>query len=162
MQISKTSTKPSIMIGLAVYPENEQKLREVQAGIEEEGIPYTLLQSDEADAVKLAYQGAAQSQLGVGIGIGLSAVCVHYVKLPADRPLFISDETGSRSEWRRCGYNAARLVKGIPFKTPQSELPEADLPEAESSKQEPDPELYQFIRELVIKVVHEHAQAMGR
>lgn len=154
MQMSRNPIKPSIMIWVTPHAQAERKLREVQAGIEEEGVPYTLFSCDETDAVALAYQGAAQSQLGVGVGIGETAICVHFAKLPADQPLFVSEQADQVNEWRRCGYNAARLVKGIPFKMDQTEPAE--------SAEESNHELVQLIRELVIKVVNEHAQAMGR
>ncbi|MEG6585372.1 glycerol dehydratase reactivase beta/small subunit family protein [Dendrosporobacter sp. 1207_IL3150] len=150
MQTSQELVKPSIMIWAFPHADCECKLREVQAGIEEEGVPFTLFISDETDAVRLAYQGAEQSKLGVGIGIGLEEVCIHYYKLPAERPLFVSDCSDTH-EWRRFGYNAARLVKGIPFKDRQESI----IPEV-------DEDAYQMIRDIVLRVIKEHSQAMGR
>ena len=112
--------KPCILIYLAPHPGSEEKLREVQAGMEEEGIPYTVVQSNETNAAALSYEGASKSKLGVGVGIGAEDLCIHYVKLPAQKPLFALQEVGSPAQWRHFGYNAARLVKGIPFKDQSS------------------------------------------
>ena len=94
-----------------------RKIREVQAGIEEEGVPYTRRPGESSDAVSLAWQGANASGLGTGLGISPDGVCIHYHKLAANAPLFIAADTGYPELWRQFGYNAARLVKGLPFKT---------------------------------------------
>jgi len=153
MQADRTMAKPSIMIGAVPHPEYERKLREVQAGMEEEGVPYSLTTSGQLDAVSLAYQSAGQSQLGVGVGISPEAICVHYYKLPAEQPLFVTGSADDASEWRRLGYNAARLVKGIPFKDQQLDT---------AAPAEGTADLYQLIRTIVMKVLRENAQAMGR
>lgn len=152
MQAGQTVTKPSITLCIHIHEGCEKKLREIQAGIEEEGVPYTVLPEAEADCIALAYKGAGLSQLGVAIGISSSGLCIHHHKLPADEPLFVSQGTGNGSDWRRFGYNAARLIKGIPFKN------EEPLPAA--AKEEP--ELARLVREIVLKVLKETAQTMGR
>lgn len=152
MQAAKNSSKPSIMIYAAMHPALDAKLREVQAGIEEEGVPYVVSRSEEQNATGLSYQAAGQSQLGVGVGIGPEAICVHYIKLPAGEPLFSTGGVNAPDEWRRCGYNAARLVKGIPFKDKQ------DLSAAPPLEAQDD--LHQLVREIVTKVLQE--QAPGR
>lgn len=152
MQAGKNFSKPSIVIYAAGHPALDAKLREVQAGIEEEGVPYMVSRSDEQNATALSCHAAGQSQLGVGVGIGPESICVHYIKLPAGEPLFSTGGVNTPDEWRRCGYNAARLVKGIPFKDKQ------DLSAAPSLEAQDD--LHQLVREIVIKVLQE--QAPGR
>lgn len=154
MQVSKNSHKPSIIIQAVPHPALAGKLREVQAGIEEEGVPYAISSAEEQNAASLAFLAAGQSQLGVGVGIGLEDICVHYVKLPVGEPLFSSGWTSAPEEWRRCGYNAARLVKGLPFKDRQA------VGSAPPRNAEDD--LYQMVREIVTKVLQEHAQTLGR
>ncbi|GAB6179576.1 hypothetical protein JCM14036_08950 [Desulfotomaculum defluvii] len=149
MQFDKTLTKPSIIICTVPFEGSETKLREIQAGIEEEGVPYLLQKSEQSDRVDLAYQGANASQLGVGIGISPTGICIHYHKLPEDQPLFSLDGDGTPEEWRYFGYNAARLVKGLPFKDMPTEDPALDLDTAQ---------LYQLVREIVIKVEQELAR----
>lgn len=152
MQAGQTVTKPSISLCIHIHEGCEQKLREIQAGIEEEGVPYIVLTEAEADCISLAYKGAGLSQLGVAIGIGSSGLCIHHHKLPADQPLFVLQGAGNGSEWRRFGYNAARLIKGIPFKN--------DEPLPAAAKEEP--ELARLVREIVVKILKETAQTMGR
>jgi hypothetical protein len=150
MQASQLVTKPSIALCICTHEGYEQKLREIQAGIEEEGVPYAVIPDEEQDVISLAYKGAGISQLGVGVGIGSSGLCIHHHKLPADQPLFVSEDTATCVEWRRFGYNAARLIKGIPFK---NEQPVAVITE--------ETELTQVVREIILKVLKETAQDHG-
>lgn len=154
MQVSKNSHKPSIIIQAAPHPALAGKLREVQAGIEEEGVPYAISSAEEQNAASLAFLASGQSRLGVGVGIGREDICVHYVKLPAGEPLFSSGRISTPAEWRRCGYNAARLVKGLPFKDRQA-VSSAPYRNAEA-------DLYRLVREIVTKVLQDHAKILGR
>lgn len=86
-------------------------------GIEEEGIPYELEMADGDSDIDLGYKAAQGSRLDVGIGISHEGfVSLHYVKLDKDRPLFKINTKLEKSKLRALGSNAARLVKGIPFK----------------------------------------------
>ena len=145
--------KPCIVV--CVYSQSgcAQKVREVQAGMEEEGIPCSIMQSNETDAVVLAYQAACTSKLGVGVGIGPDSLSIQYDKLPAQEPLFLLGAAGTPTDWRTFGYNAARLVKGIPFKN-QSE--EKINPQSQDSKA-----LYHLVWSLVQKVLQETGQGHG-
>jgi hypothetical protein len=92
--------------------------RELVWGIEEEGVPYRLETKSEKSSLELSYQGAQESNLGVGIGIGSDNLMIlHYIKLKKDTPLFKVELHCNDSVMRALGANAARLVKGIPFKT---------------------------------------------
>ena len=145
--------KPCIVIYVYHHPGYEQKVREVQAGMEEEGIPYSLIESSETDAMNLAYQAARISKLGVGVGIGKDGLSIQYDKLPARAPLFLLPVSGSPTDWRTYGYNAARLVKGIPFKS--SAIEKIDPPCQDSSA------LYQLVWSIVQKVLQETGQGHG-
>lgn len=141
--------KPSIVICVADYSGCEQKIREVQAGMEEEGVPYTRLAGDSSDAVKLAWQGASASGLGTGLGISPTGVCIHYHKLAANEPLFTAGDTGRPELWRQFGYNAARLVKGLPFKGRRERSWEMECTEAQ---------LVAHIQALVAKILQENGR----
>lgn len=94
-------------------------LREVVAGIEEEGVPYSLSDSpvDVVGAVALAYFAARLSRLEVGVGIDDDGrVCIHQVKRPAADPVAVSAVPGDLSTARRLGHNAACVVVGVPLK----------------------------------------------
>ncbi len=86
-------------------------------GIEEEGIPYDIESIDEESAITSSYKAANDSRLDVGIGIDSNGLVVlHYVKLKSDKPLFEVNISKERDKLRALGANAARLVKGMPFK----------------------------------------------
>ena len=98
--------------------------REVLLGIEEEGIPFVLqprtggdLQHHPAgDVVDSAWQAARSSPLLVGIACDRHTLVVHYKNLPASAPLFTLMHHQDSQAHRNTGNNAARLVKGIPFR----------------------------------------------
>lgn len=94
------------------------RLREVRAGLEEEGVPLRVEIVAGGDAVDLAYEAALASSLGVGIGIDAEGwVCVQHAKRPRGSPVL----TAVAAQARLCGHNAARLVIGLPLKTPSEE-----------------------------------------
>ncbi|GEP24227.1 glycerol dehydratase reactivase beta/small subunit family protein [Lentilactobacillus diolivorans] len=85
-------------------------------GIEEEQIPVELITLDFDTAVKRAYQASVASRLSVGISFDDQHIIVHYKNLPADQPLF-QVAIDNPTNIRKIGANAARLVKGVPFKS---------------------------------------------
>lgn len=102
--------KPSIIV--KSYKPDPFALKELLAGIEEEGILYTHIEADkDLDCYKLARESANLSKLQVGIGLSrnLSALCVHKTR---DILLFDTDQ-----DYRLIGQNASRYVKGNPFIT---------------------------------------------
>ncbi|HWR42183.1 glycerol dehydratase reactivase beta/small subunit family protein [Sporomusa sp.] len=152
MQSDKTLNRPSIIICTFLHPGYEAKLREIQAGMEEEGVPWSLLTGEELDYIALAHRGAHTSPLGVGVGISPAGMCIHYQKLPERQPLFVLAGEEDVTEWRRFGYNAARLVKGLPFKEKQTD---------EAGTHLDTTQLYASVREIVLKVLQEFAQGHG-
>lgn len=91
-------------------------LQEVLYGIEEEQIPYKLAQMADDDTIKRAYDAAEASRLSVGLAYDTQKIVVHYKNMDADKPLFVIKRTEGQTALRQLGNNAARLVKGIPFK----------------------------------------------
>lgn len=109
------SQRPSIVVGLengTMIPESAKSLF---YGIEEEQIPVSVREINVDSAVARAYQSALASRLSVGIAFEGDHFIVHYKNLKEDHPLFdmIVDD---KKQLRILGANAARLVKGIPFK----------------------------------------------
>ena len=87
-------------------------LYQIAAGLEEEGVPFRV-EEGGGSATELAYAAAQASDLDVGVGVGAAGdVCVHQAKLPPGSPAL----SGPPEAARTMGHNAARLVKGIPFK----------------------------------------------
>ncbi|CAH0345184.1 glycerol dehydratase reactivase beta/small subunit family protein [Bacillus sp. CECT 9360] len=89
------------------------EIEEICAGLEEEGVPFSLLARDRTGSfIELGAEAAAMSPLQVGIGIGEDGnVCVHHEKLNQKEPYL----QGSIQSGRGLGKNAARLVKGLPL-----------------------------------------------
>lgn len=97
----------------------DSRLSNILWGIEEEEIPFTLQSFEEDDAKKLGYQGARESKLQVGIGIGVDEVTLYHEKLDLDKPLFRYSIDCNTNTLRALGVNGARLIKGNPFIIPE-------------------------------------------
>lgn len=113
-----TRERPEIL--LYHHPGGEGGLLvHICAGIEEEGVPYRRESREGGDAVSLAYQAAQESRLGVGIGLDAQGrAALHFERMEPAHPLFTltGREAGRVHFARNLGSNAARLVKGVPFK----------------------------------------------
>ena len=110
--------KPEIFIAKA---DNSRLFQTALYGIEEEGIPFREINDDDIDnlssmtGVQKAYQAALASQLGVGLSYDENFAYLHQKNLPAEEPLF-KVSLSNQEDINHLGTNAARLVKGIPFK----------------------------------------------
>ncbi len=128
MKRSPNMEKPTINI---YYDDNfvdTSMFLELLWGIEEEGIPYSLHSQNNETSIELGYRGAEESRLDVGIGIGKDKkIILHYTKLEKERPLFTIDISSDKYVLRALGSNAARLVKGIPFKEMNPKKSEKEL-----------------------------------
>lgn len=104
--------KPSIII--YCREADEDLLREVCAGIEEEGVLYQVL-SHEGELDTLAYDAARESMLGSGIGIHGVHLAMQMQRLPKGKNVF---ELNAPRFWqcRNLGANSARAIKKMPFK----------------------------------------------
>lgn len=104
--------KPSIFV--YVRNANRDIVKEVCAGIEEEGVLYTVLEM-EGSLDELAYQAANDSALSVGIGILEGDIAIQARLLTLGENLF-SYRKASKEVSRIAGANSARVIKRIPFK----------------------------------------------
>ncbi len=104
--------KPTIMI--YCHEADEDLLREICAGIEEEGVLYSV-QNREGNLDDLAYEAASDSMLGSGIGMTGCRIAMQMQRLPKGRNVF---ELYAPRFWqcRNLGANSARAVKKMPFK----------------------------------------------
>jgi hypothetical protein len=90
--------------------------KQITAGLEEEGVFYTVINSYEnLNALELSIKAAESGILGTGIGVSKDEICVYNNKLPKDKPLFLVSAARDQNA-RTSGVNAARLIKGKPFK----------------------------------------------
>lgn len=95
-------------------------VREVLAGIEEEGVPSSAQPVADADrgiaAADLAVRAAMQSPLQVGVGVSAAGdICVCHAKLA--QPVFELTAGSPDAAARTMGHNAARIVAGLPLKS---------------------------------------------
>lgn len=105
--------KPSIHL---YHDAGDDKLmREICAGMEEEGVPFEIMEYTDFDMDSLCYEASKTSVLGVGIGVIHHMVSIHMNPLPKGTNLFQS-EYPTLIQGRLLGMNAARAVKRMPFK----------------------------------------------
>ena len=91
---------------------------EVEAGLEEEGIPWASRWIEPGRVRKdAAFAAATESRLGVGLVVDAYGACLHMSRLPSGEPM-LDREGGGAQLWRLFGHDAARLVKGMPLLTP--------------------------------------------
>lgn len=105
--------RPSIFI--YTHEADPDILKEVCAGIEEEGIFFDISEFPDECMEKLAYKAARDSMLGSGIGIFGTAVCLKMKGLEKGKNVE-SHIHPSRSQCRNIGSNSARAIKKLPFK----------------------------------------------
>ncbi|TZE83001.1 glycerol dehydratase reactivase beta/small subunit family protein [Calorimonas adulescens] len=106
----------NVSIFVIVKEPEQALLKELLAGIEEEGIPYTV-SSFEGEALNETFKASQLSKLGVAVGVWKNRIILHYSKSRGFGPLFDGELNGYEKERaRRIGNNAARLYKVMPLK----------------------------------------------
>lgn len=109
--------RPAINIYYSSQIKDKSSYNQLLWGIEEEGLPYNIQSKPLENSIELGYSAAEDSKLNVGIGIGKDGnIIVHYQKLNKEKPLFNLNIKDEHHNLRKLGANAARLIKGIPFK----------------------------------------------
>lgn len=105
--------KPSIYI-YTCHPDQDI-LKEICAGVEEEGVFYEISEQGEADVDELAWHAANDSMLGSGIGLskGTAALQMRGVQKGKNIACYRNPE---KEQCRRLGANSARAIKKQPFK----------------------------------------------
>ncbi len=106
--------RPSIFI--YAYEYRPDMLRELCAGMEEEGVFFELFEMGQESARSLAHRAAEDSMLGTGIGICGSSVVLQMRGLKEDHPVAEYDQPDA-ARCRILGENAARSIKKMPFRT---------------------------------------------
>ena len=92
-------------------------LKALTSGLEEEMIPFEITTVAPAPIADMAFAAAESSRLEVGLALNAQEAAVHFAKLPPEKPLFWLQGGECREEsLLKLGANAARLVKGVPFK----------------------------------------------
>ena len=112
-----TSEPPAVIVAYRPHPGCAEALREICAGIEEEGMQSRTIALPTTNATALAYEAATRSPLLVGVGVAQGELCIHVAALPADTPLERRNASPhERGCQRHIGHNAARLAKAMPLK----------------------------------------------
>lgn len=107
------SKRPSIYI--YANKADPDILGEICAGIEEEGIFFEIKEQEQHSLALLAYQAAADSMLGSGIGITKQEVAFQLKGLN-EGTYIVYHNNPEKTQSRYLGMNAARAVKKQPFK----------------------------------------------
>ncbi|SHH43021.1 glycerol dehydratase reactivase beta/small subunit family protein [Clostridium grantii] len=103
------------VINIFTHNCNSQVLKEIFAGIEEEGLPYEISEMVYKDVDRLSYEASTNSSLEVGIGVNEYEVAIHVRQMKKGEYLF--EYSGYKLKHMRVlGSNAARYAKKIPFK----------------------------------------------
>ena len=89
-------------------------LREICAGIEEEGVFYEVSEYPKTDLDTLAYEAASESILGSGIGMTGRRAAMQMQPLPKGRNVFELNAP-TFAQCRSLGTNSARAIKKMPF-----------------------------------------------
>jgi len=107
---SGTKIKPKIHI---FYMEgNKYRAEQVGYGIEEEGLPYQLV--EEENAFTEGQADILRHGLGVAVGLDDKLVCVFNKQLKKEEP-FLHYTGNDVEQLRIIGKNAARIIKHRPF-----------------------------------------------
>lgn len=105
--------KPTILI-FTVRPD-ETLLREICAGVEEEGVLYEVITQPSGDAATLAAAASGVSMLGSGVALVGRSIALH-IKGMTDRSPLLGFEGATPAQARDIGANAARVIKKLPLK----------------------------------------------
>ena len=105
--------KPAIFI-YTFQPDGEI-LREICAGIEEEGVFYEISEQTVSDVNELSWQAANDSMLGSGVGVSGQRAALQMRGIEKGRNLEIYARP-DKDECRKLGANSARAIKKQPFK----------------------------------------------
>lgn len=105
--------RPAIKV--FVTKEGEVFLKEIIAGIEEEGVLYEVETNKYGCAKDLATKAANESFLETGIGIDEKFASITICMLPENN-ILRNYSCLNIDKIRLAGSNAARIIKGIPLK----------------------------------------------
>lgn len=111
--------KPTIIIYSRTA--DEAVLREICAGIEEEGVLFEITPQHLGTALTLSADACEASMLGVGIGICGSSISLHIKGMNVrqgfdEKTALFSHESPDTITARALGTNAARVIKKLPLR----------------------------------------------
>lgn len=104
--------RPSIFI--YTFQPDRAVLREVCAGIEENGVFFEVFERERSDPEALAHEAANDSMMGAGIGICGRLAALQMKGLPKEKPVDLLRDAAP-ADCRRIGANSARAIKKMPL-----------------------------------------------
>lgn len=115
--MNEFQVRPEILI-IAQLGVDQVLFQPLLYGLEEEGIPFHVEKKEVSNICLESYQGAVSSSLQVGICLDDNDVMIHHKNLDETEPYMKLRryQTCPKEQLKDFGGNAARLVKGIPFK----------------------------------------------
>lgn len=105
--------KPSIFI--YVNQPFQEVLKEICAGIEEEGVFFEVFEREAQDPDFLAFEAAKDSMMGSGIGLHGETAVLQMKGMPMGRNIE-AYQGPTREQCRKIGANSARAIKKQAFK----------------------------------------------
>ena len=105
--------RPSIFI--YTKGSDPQYIKQICAGIEEEGVFYEIFEKNSSDVSQLAYDAANESMMGSGIGVSGDKVALMMKGVVKGNNVEFYRKA-SPEECRRIGANSARIIKKMPLK----------------------------------------------
>ena len=105
--------KPTIIIYTA--RPDERILKEVCAGIEEEGVLFEVIAALTGDPTTLAAAASDASMLGSGVAVCGTTIALH-IKGMEKGTSMLRYESATPQTARDAGANSARAIKRLPFK----------------------------------------------
>jgi len=105
--------RPSIFI--YTNTPNGEYLKEICAGIEEEGVFFEVFEKETSDLDTLAFDAAGDSMMGSGIGICGHHVALQMKGISKGKNIEIY-HMPTPAECRKIGANSARVIKKMPLK----------------------------------------------
>lgn len=111
------SLKPTILV-VVTKDINEEALKPIFHGMEEEGIPYIYEKRTGISVKQAAFDAANTSSLSVGVACDGEQIILQYKNLSLDNPFLVLNDFTSlhKQKIKNFGSNSARLVKGIALK----------------------------------------------
>ena len=105
--------KPSIFI--YTYHPDTEILKQICAGIEEEGVFYELIEQNRSDLDELVWHAANDSMLGSGIGLSGQDAALQMRGIRKGCNIE-SYQKPTKEQCRKLGANSARAIKKQAFK----------------------------------------------
>ena len=115
--------KPTILI-FTVRPD-AILLREICAGIEEEGVLYDVITQPSGEASALAAMASGMSMLGSGVALVEKSAALH-IKGMETRATLLGSESATPEQARDLGANSARVIKKLPLRLGEEESKSTD------------------------------------